>query len=244
MPEALHYYPGHFHKASDIISGTVDTRGGGGLLVFIRDGKIIYKSEAWGGLSKKYADPLGGVDYTPTPSGNFVLDTPAAYRTKSWLMSEIKWGTPIKDVPSERNLKEENKTDVWYRLPNGKWASVFKDFGIPRVTIIEFHNDLYHTRKLPSTWVFNAFGPIAIRFFKDLNGNKKRDKNEPLDGSMFHTTAENEAELKQGNTITMGNSHGCIHMNPSDRNQLTALKAFRGGMDLIIHPYNKKFTTK
>ena len=188
MAESLHYYPGHFQKTSDIISGTVNTRGGGGLLVFIKDGKVVYKSEAWGGLSKKYAGPSGSEDYTPTPSGKFVLATPAPYRTESWQMSEIRWGTPIKDVPAERNFKEENKTDVWFQLKSGKWASVYKEYGISRDTIIDYHKQLYNTKTLPKTWIFNAFGPIAIRYFKDLNGNKKHEKSEPLDGSMFHTT--------------------------------------------------------
>jgi len=241
MTESLHYYPGHFHKASDIIPGTTSS-GGGGLLVFIKNGKAVHQSEAWGGYSKKITDPAGGADYTPTPTGRFVLENPAAYRTSSWLMSQIKWGTPIKDVPSERNLAEDAKTDVWYRLSSGKWASVSKDFGIDRKFIAKTYYDLYQLKGIPKTWIFNAFGPVAIRYFRDLNGNKKRDKNEPLDGSMFHTTAENEAELKLGKTIDMTNSHGCIHLNPADRAQLTGMKAFRGGMDLVIHPYNKKYT--
>jgi len=241
MAESLHYYPGHFHKASDIVPGT-SSSGGGGLLIFIKNGKAVYQSEAWGGYSKTITDTRGGPDYTPTPSGRFVLENPAAYRTASWLMSQIKWGTPIKDAPGERNLPENKKTDVWYRLSNGKWASVNKDFGIGRKHIIDTYYSLYGIKGIPKTWVFNAFGPIAIRYFKDLNNNKKRDYNESLEGSMFHTTAENEAELKLGKTIDMTNSHGCIHLNPADRSHLTGLKAFRGGMDLIIHPYDKKYT--
>jgi len=101
-----------------------------------------------------------------------------------------------------------------------------------------------HTERLPKTWIYNAFGPIAIRYFKDLNGNKKLDaaKGESLEGSMFHTTAENEAEVKQGESIRMTNSHGCIHLKPRDRNKLTLLKAFKTGMDLTIYSYDKKFT--
>jgi hypothetical protein len=58
---------------------------------------------------------------------------------------------------------------------------------------------------------------------------------------MFHTTTENEAEYKLGRSITMSNSHGCIHLNPADRSQLTSLKAFIEGMDLVIYPYDKKY---
>lgn len=243
MTESLHYYPGHFHKPSDIIPGTTSS-GGGGLLVYIKDGKVVHKSEAWGGYSKTIKDTRGGPDFTPTPSGHFVLETPAAYRTSSWLMSQIKWGTLIKDVPAERNLPEHQKTDVWYQLKDRKnWGSIYKDYKIDRKKISDTYFALYGLKGIPKTWIFNAFGPLAIRYFKDLNNNKKLDKkSETLEGSMFHTTAENESELKLGKTIDMTNSHGCIHLNPADRAQLTGLNAFRGGMDLVIYPYDKKFT--
>lgn len=240
MSEALHYYPGHFQNSANSIPGT-SSRWGGGLLVYIKNGKVAYKSEAWGGFSETVKDTRGGPDYTPTPAGHFVLENPAVYRTPSWLMSQIKWGTPIKDAPSEKSLPEHQKTDVWYRLANGNWGSIQKDFGIDRKHITDTYFNLYGIKGIPKTWVFNAFGPLAVRYFKDTNNNKKRDANEKLEGSMFHTTAENEAEFKLGKSITMTNSHGCIHLNPADRSQLVNLKAFRGGMDLVIYPYDKKF---
>ena len=41
MANVLHYYPGQFHSASAIVAGTTDTTIGGGLLVYLVDGKRL-----------------------------------------------------------------------------------------------------------------------------------------------------------------------------------------------------------
>jgi len=46
MANILHYYPGQFHKSSSIVTGTKDTTIGGGLIVFFKEGKEVFKSEA------------------------------------------------------------------------------------------------------------------------------------------------------------------------------------------------------
>lgn len=94
--------------------------------------------------------------------------------------------------------------------------------------------------KVPATWVFNDFGPIAIRWFKDTNGNKVLDKNETLSGQMFHTTPQNEAENSLGKTIQLGPSHGCIHLNPRDRDTMLNLGAFKPQTTFVVHNYNEK----
>lgn len=82
------------------------------------------------------------------------------------------------------------KNDVWYLLPSGQWGSVKNDIGISRNDIRNQYDKLYGTKKVPNTWVFNDFGPVAIRYFKDLNANRKLDKGkgESLSGEMIHTT--------------------------------------------------------
>ena len=240
MANSLHYYPGHFHTAANIVPGTKNTSIGGGLLVFLKDGKEAFRSEAWGGPSNKISIN-NEMDISPTPAGKYVIGPVMRYHTPSWKFSKIRWGTAIKDSDAERSLSDKKKTDVWYMLSNGKWASILKDFGITRKDIIVKHYQLYGVDRLPKTWVFNEFGPIAIRYFIDLNKNKKLDKNEKLEGSMFHTTAENEAETTRGMKISLVPSHGCIHLIPADRGKLISIDAFKEGMDLIIHPYDKKY---
>jgi hypothetical protein len=51
MTESLHFYPDHFQKPTEVILGAT-SRWEGGLLDYIKSGKVIYKSEARGGFSK------------------------------------------------------------------------------------------------------------------------------------------------------------------------------------------------
>src|SRR4051812_28142229 len=104
----LHYYPGNSPVLR--IPGTHATAGPGLLLVF-QGQSPRFRGEAWGGLSKATPDPDGGPPYTPTPAGTYVLLDPAPYSTRSWMFSEIKWGTRIKPNPKD-------PTDVLYQLPS------------------------------------------------------------------------------------------------------------------------------
>jgi hypothetical protein len=92
---------------------------------------------------------------------------------------------------------------------------------------------------LPDKWVFNDFGPFAVRYFVDKNRNHRRDRNEALSGEMIHTTPQNEAEVSRGLKVGMHPSHGCIHVDPIDRDRLHSAGAFDRGIDLLIHGYNE-----
>ena len=150
----LHFYPGQH------------------LLILKNKGKLLGRYEAWGGPATMGTDPR--MPEEPTWPGNYLIDKAHAYTTPTWKMSRIKWGTPLKDMPS--------KNDAWYEIGKGKWASIDKDLGIKRQDLIFLYYNLYGTLCVPPTWVFNDFGPVAIRWFKDLNGNKILDKNEKLSG--------------------------------------------------------------
>jgi len=113
---------------------------------------------------------------------------------------------------------------------------------ITRKDVEDQYFNLYGKSGLPSTWIFNAFGPLAVRFFVDKNGNGKLDpSSEKLEGAMFHTTAENEAEIAKGEKLNMGNSHGCIHMQPAERDALIGMGAFKAGVPLVIHSYAEHY---
>lgn len=156
------------------------------------------------------------------------------------MFSEIKWGTRIKPNPTD-------PTDVLYQLPSKvsgkeKWGSTKSDFRITRTDVESEYWSLYRVRFLPKTWVFNAFGPLAIRFFKDKNANRRLDRGEEhVEGAMFHTTAEDEAAIAQGRAVGAGYSHGCIHLRPQDRDTLIALGALKAGNMLIVHEYWERY---
>lgn len=209
----LHFYPGQK------------------LLIAKDGGKVLGRFEAWGGPPSMGNDPRMAEE--PTWPGDYIINKAHPYRTSTWQLSRIKWGTELKDQPA--------KNDVWYKMGNGKWASIKKDHHIPRVEIIRLYSSLYKVKAVPKTWVFNDFGPISIRWFKDLNKNKKLDKNEHLSGQMFHTTAENEAEKSLGEPLKMTLSHGCIHLRPAQRDKMLKMGAFKAGTPFTVHEYDERF---
>ncbi|TGO01925.1 hypothetical protein PN36_34390 [Candidatus Thiomargarita nelsonii] len=208
----LHFYPGQK------------------LLVVKDSHNIQHPFDAWGGPSTTGNDPH--MKPIPTTAGTYIIASTGPYSTQTWSWSKIKWGTKLKDMP--------HKKDVWYQLSSGKWGSVKKDIGINRTEIMKRYYELYSKNVVPKKWVFNDFGPIAIRYFKDINGNRMLDKNERLSGEMIHTTPENEAQSQSGNTVTLAESHGCIHVKPKDRNKLHTMGAFKSGTTFIVHKYSER----
>lgn len=97
----------------------------------------------------------------------------------------------------------------------------------------------YGKYSVPETWVFNDFGPIAIRWFRDVNGNGKLDVDERLSGQMFYTTPDNEAQAAFKQPVTLTESHCCIHLKPVDRDRLFSAGAFKPGTRFTVHRYDE-----
>jgi hypothetical protein len=207
----LHFYPG----AQTLI---------------VKDNNQVKKRfAAWGGPASMGSDPR--MPEQPTTPGSYLIHSAKPYHTPTWTFSKIKWGTPLRDMPAN--------SDVWYKLPGGKWGSVKKDIGVSRMQLIRIYKDMYGWSRVPNKWVFNDFGPIAIRWFEDLNGNGKMDGKEKLSGQMFHTTPVNEAEQALGKPVNLTSSHGCIHIKPADRDALFSLGAFDSGTRFVVHEYDE-----
>jgi hypothetical protein len=223
--EEVHFYPGDK------------------ILLYLVDGKMKLKAEAWGGPPVKEAreagEPMGRA---PTYSGVFVIDRIAPYTTKTWPMSEIPWGAKIRESKTRSG-------GVEYLAPSGKWRPLLiktrdrqiVDVGRIKVT----YEALHRLAGFPDTWIFNDFGPLAIRYYRDRNRNGRRDANERLEGEMIHTTPYNEAQSedfgKSAPEIELDGSHGCIHIKPIDRDAFIDAGAFRQGMPLIIHGHDETF---
>ncbi len=209
----LHFYPGQH------------------LLIVLDKGLLLRRVDAQGGPAKMGSDPRMAEE--PTWPGHYIIDKAYPYQTPTWPLSKIIWGTPLRDMPG--------KNDVWYELKSGKWGSLKNDIGISRLEIIKLFYDLYKEMRVPPKWVFNDFGPISIRWFKDLNKNREIDGKEALSGQMFHTTPSNEAEHARGLPVKLEPSHGCIHLKPADRDLLLSMGAFKPKTSFIVHKYHEKY---
>ena len=221
----LHFFPGE-HK-----------------LVWVIDGAADIKADAWGG-----EEPVPGVKYDvmkprPTTPGRYVIHSYAPYHTKTWALSKLTWGTPLKVDSTGKSLLYQTG------VASGAWARL--EDKIPGATLEAIKN-LYFTYYgskntydmdgdgVPESWVFNDFGPWAVRYYKDKNANHKLDAGESLSGEMFHTTPDNEAQAALGKPIDLAPSHGCIHLVPAQREVLHKAGAFAKGNDVVIHKYTEK----
>jgi len=214
-------------------------------LIYQVDGRTVLEIEAWGGPRRRLppgpGEPFGA---EPTAPGEFVIWEAGPYVTRTWPWSRIRWGTRIR--PST------DPEDVLYEADTGKWRSVRGLTGIRRAEIADQHRVLYGEPTIPETWVFNDFGPTAIRYFKDRNHDGYLDGNERLSGEMFHTTPDNEAEERRYRAahpdeigdppVRMTRSHGCIHLRPAQLARMMRVGGFRRGMRLIIHSYDERFS--
>jgi hypothetical protein len=221
--EQVHFYPGDK------------------VLLYLVEGKVKLNAEAWGGpLVKQPRELDESMAAGPTHAGTFVIDGIMPYSTKTWTWSKIPWGTRIRESKTRSN-------EVEYEQSPGKWRRVTDKHNVPITKRrIELRRaDLYGLVEFPETWIFNDFGPLAVRYYRDRNKNRRRDANEPLEGEMIHTTHYNEAQSKRYpedlSKVELDDSHGCIHIKPIDRDAFIDAAAFRQGMTLIIHRYSEHF---
>jgi hypothetical protein len=234
--EEVHFYPGSK------------------IMVYVAGNTVKQIAEAWGGPATKQARrPTESMAAGPTTAGVFTIDGLETYRTNSWQFSKIAWGTPIR-------ANRLNTRKLEYLSPSGKWrpstimitedvrakGHIKKTRRLLDVNdVLSLNRDLRGSRDFPETWLFNDFGPIAVRYYRDSNRNRKRDANESLSGEMIHTTDVNESESyrSQGDSskVFLFDSHGCIHIKPADRDAFIRAGALRKGMALIIHSYDDLF---
>jgi hypothetical protein len=223
MKKTLHFFPGD------------------GSIIWMVDGRIVLRSNAWGGESP---DPTIHYRVMPprrTTPGKYVIHSYGPYRTNTWPMSRIQWGTKLKlspkgDVMFETGERRRRWMRVEDRIPHATTSKIQQFY------FSMYGNDRRHDSNgdhVPDIWVFNDFGPKAVRYFKDKNHNKKLDPGESLSGEMIHTTPKNEGQASTGAPVTLEASHGCIHVAPADRDRLHAAGAFRSGTDLVIHGYDE-----
>jgi len=138
------------------------------------------------------------------------------------------------------------------RMIHPRWRAV-RDV-IPNITtddIKRYYGELYGETRLydddgdniPDRWVFNDFGPWAVRYYEDTNHDGRLDGKEALSGEMIHTTPLDEAANAKGVRVTLGSSHGCIHVSPRGRDKMLAAGAFKRGTLLVIHSYEEQLPT-
>lgn len=207
-------------------------------LIWTLGKKILATTEAWGGTPAIPGRRYPTMRPRETTPGTYVISGYEPYVTHTWEWSRIAWGTPLRlSTDGEHVLYQTGHlANDWRRVdaivPDGTVATIRERFHdlFPDPRKYDWDND-----GIPDSWVFNDFGPLVVRYFRDPNRNRRRDRDEPLMGEMIHTTPDDEGTTAAGEPVRLQPSHGCIHIKPLDRKRFLDVGAFKAGNLLVVH---------
>jgi len=224
-------------------------------MVWVVNGIPKLHAEAWGGVAAAPGATFKIMKPERTKPGRYVIHSYGSYVTNSWPMAKIRWGTPLKveGTGNDKYVLYQTGTThrSWKRVDS--IISVGTYLGLQGYFRMMYGDDGHYDHDhdgIPDKWVFNEFGPKAVRYFKDLNDDGVLDGNEQLMGDMIHTTPQNEAQYaldledpekkkKKTSSVKLDDSHGCVHISPRDRDRLHGAGAFDKGTIFIVHGYNE-----
>lgn len=207
---------------------------------------------------------------TPTRAGRFVIGSIGQHISSvRWPNSAIPWGAPLQlNAKGYVELKLSGRWQLLHTVPG--WQQYAAQPLEARKALQNMYKSMMDQLKpkyglgkadhwptpwggaLPKTWVFNDFGPVAVKYFADYNNNRKLDavakpgqRREELLSDFMHTTPFGEVaatldrQLPSSQTMLLGESHGCIHMDPTFLRKWVAAGILVVGATLEIHPYRE-----
>jgi hypothetical protein len=213
--------------------------------------KKLKTYDAHGGLSNDFLDEypaLKASEYSSTKAGRYVIHSIAKHVSeRRWLYSSVPWGTPITFNWIEHRvyIKKDGKF-VKLSEYNTQWSN-YSDTHAYDLLLEMYQNNYinYYSKPFPDTWIFNDFGHVAIKYFKDTNHNFILDKTESIQSDFIHTTPVDEAKTaynkivspRFARPIVLENSHGCIHVKPDNINELIDKGYLSKGANMEVHTY-------
>jgi hypothetical protein len=75
-------------------------------------------------------------------------------------------------------------------------------------------------------------------YYDDINGNGRQDRGERVGGDFIHTTPWDEADVMRNRDVHLGVSHGCIHVNPVDIDQMISRGYLSRNNVIQVHEYD------
>jgi hypothetical protein len=237
----LVFFPGERTVKLKFRSGKIEDEAVGTIYVVGGEGE---RFSAAGGPRKPSKDPKdGGHSKEPTPAGRYVLGPQQHVTTSTWTASVIPWGATIR-INAQGEAEYKGDTGGW-RLatgPNGEVTAAEINFATnsptdkrTRAQIIADVRDMFidpTTKKLWSTtWEQNDFGKWGwnLRAMPGLRPT----------AYFIHTTPANEEEDAARKAVLLTNSHGCIHIIPSEREQMMHKGYLQEGVEFEVRPYTE-----
>jgi hypothetical protein len=181
----------------------------------------------------------GGHTIEPTPPGLYVLGPKQHIVAPSWPMSVIPWGAALRLNGGEAEY--EAASGVW-RVATGrrgevtaaqmgflKRSGLTPDLGTVTVQVREIFIDASTGILRTTVWERNDFG----RWGWNLRSGGAAT------AYFIHTTPENEHASALGRAVMLANSHGCVHLDPKERDSLMAAHVLQAGISFEVRPYTE-----
>ena len=182
-----------------------------------------------------------GHSQTSTTVGRFVIKSIEKHvsygKYAAW--SGIAWGTEVKITGDIVMVKYNG---VWKKLTdvNAQWGQYKNDQKGVTNAVLKYQRELYPNSPIPTKWLFNDFGHVSVKYFKDVNLDRKMNGKEYVMGDFIHTTPTDEAATARRKIFQLGESHGCIHVKPNDIDTMIGNGYLKKGNTVEVHPYTKK----
>lgn len=207
---------------------------------------------------------------TPTRAGRFTITSIGPHATMQTgtgarVWSAVPWGTPLRldrlgvvqIKLAGRDWQRLTSLPAWHHLDHDQarvasdienrnlllWAPVLGAFS-------KAHQaapiSLY--RKIPDKWVFNDFGHVAVKYYRDVNHNGHQDATEAERtlSDFIHTTPNHELfellnqQVNAGINSPLTPSHGCVHALPAEVDELIQGGYLRVGGTFVVHTYSEQ----
>jgi hypothetical protein len=186
----------------------LDAPEGEGRLYVKVGGKVVAQYRARGGPPRKIQD-LGGHTADPTQGSYTVGKQQVGFTTSSWSNSTIPWGAHVRSGGSGFE---------WRNQGESRWHADSAD------AVGGEWDRLPDAGDGEKVWNQNDFGKMAFR----LQGSP---------GFYLHTTPETEAEAEVGEEVVLAHSHGCVHLDPSQRDEMIAKGYLQAGVRFVCKKY-------
>jgi hypothetical protein len=210
-----------------------------GTIYVVHRDRVVDKYECAGGPRPGHGfKDKGGHTGGATPSGDFVLDRAEHHVTMNWPASTVPWGANIRE---REGIIEFQRGGIWHAAtgPHGAvtraqmlWQARSGDpatFAAADAAAREaFFADVDH--HLITVWLKNDFG----KWSWNLRRHGKRT------AIYVHTTPDDELAAAKKSRLHLDQSHGCLHIQPADRDAMIAKKYLRAGVAVRVMHYGRK----
>jgi L,D-transpeptidase catalytic domain len=197
---------------------------------------------AAGGPKVGRTDPKqGGHTYDPTPAGRYLLGPKQHVTTSTWIKSVVPWDATIR-INKDGEAEWKGDTGGW-RLasgPNGDVTAAAISYlrksgdnhireqiiaGVRAIFI-----DAVTGKQKITIWKLNDFGKWGWNL-RTLNGAQT--------AYYIHTTPDDEEAEAAKEAVRLTNSHGCVHLVPSQRDQMIAKGYLQEGVEFDVRSYDE-----